>query len=176
MEPEQAIDTKETAEERPQINAQFPLYRYQLREVKLWETHIERLAEAAEKKPTGDLSMEARLEIELLPAAFSALLTVTVECAYNEEGARYRLVVAFQGTFQPRDDTIPLPTEEDLDSGLGATAFVLIWPYAREFVQNLTQRMQVQVRTLPMVDGISLASSFTAVDNEGSVEATANQE
>ncbi len=124
------------------------LFPWQLARVRLYEVLVERLAESkGAGKSTGTrLNTEVRLSLGAKAVVGQLSVTFTYP---NDESPTYRMHFTLEGMLVPVDSSTPLPTEEQLDKRLACTMLSLLWPYAREFAQDVMRRMEVPAFLLP---------------------------
>lgn len=84
----------------------------------------------------GALRIEVRFHVQSYDSAAPPVLLFSIECAFEVE---YELAEGFH------------PTPDSVDAFKDGNAIFNCWPYAREFVQNVTSRMEMNPPALPLL-------------------------
>lgn len=126
----------------------FPL---QLTGLRIHEVSAQRTT--PEGPPTKGLPLSIRLVVpDTAPKSpelpVIALFETTVP---GEDGRACKILLSLEGIFQQAPDAEPLPpaTLKDFQA---RHALVLIWPYLRQYLFDLTTKLGLKVPPLPVVD------------------------
>jgi len=132
----------------PVDDIEFPL---QLIGLRIHEVTVQRTTR--EEPPPKGLPLSIRL---LAPETDSdsperSVLAVFETTAPDREGRACKIFLSLEGTFHQAADAGPLPlaTSKDFE---GRHALVLLWPYLRQYLFDLTTKLDLRVPPLPVVD------------------------
>jgi hypothetical protein len=111
---------------------------------------------------SGVLRIEARLQVQGHDSSDPTKLVFNVECAFDLD---YQI-----------QDQLFQPKPESLAAFKDGNAIFNMWPYAREFVNNLISRMELNTHPLPLLRIVPKKSEPVKQQNTEAVPALAEVE
>jgi len=136
---------------------------FQLADIRLWEIRAERW------DPDREMPEEFPLSILLYtgnepPDAEEFGLLLTFETAFLSDGSpECTIFLAIEGRFQAVVDMGTIKPEV-IEQFKSADAVVLFWPYLRQMLHDITNRMRLEVPPLPIIDPRTLVQYMSTND------------
>jgi len=134
------------------VTSAFP---FQLTDVRLFHVSTERHIPEQEGEEPPSLSI-LLIKGEELPTSpeFSLWLQFEAELPHGD-APECSISLSIEGCFRAVVDPTTLKPEV-IDRFKAADAILLLWPYMRESLHNLTDRMRLKVPPLPVIDARAL--------------------
>jgi len=163
---------------------QLDLYPLQLVDVRLYEALIERFEpdESVETEEEAESESEVKTQLALgidlnvvkRPSRHASVFLGLHIKHPSEQAPELCLVFVLEGLFESQVDLEDIGQElwqefEDL------SAINLLWPYARECMQNLTSRMRIDLPLLPTVNRLKIIRTDSKVGT-GTFQASLDKE
>ena len=136
------------------------LYPIQLIDVRLYEIFVERVATADDQGDEEEGHSPPLIKIETgffrdPPRHIVARLTLDIQGPQGDN-PHIRMHVSIEGLFEVLVESLDHLGESTLEEFERRSAVALLWPYAREHVHNLFQRMRVYFPLLPTLNVLAL--------------------
>lgn len=145
-----------TSSKPKETHVAFPL---QLKSLRLHEVMARRV------QPSKPLPRELALTVKLVspeqPEGDSAhTIQVVFETeAPDAEGRTCRIHLSLEARFEKEPDSTPL-SPSDIAEFEAKDAIVLLWPYLRQYLFDLTTKLELRVPPLPVIDPRALVASL----------------
>jgi preprotein translocase subunit SecB len=135
---------------------ELKLYPFQLLDVRLYEIQVERFKDKGpEIKSKEGIPLLLHTEIKN-PSEKRAAYFLTLEFSGPLEGnPEYKIRLTVEGMFETEEniDNLNPEIKKDFEDHSG---LYLIWPYARECIQNLAARMRENLPLLPTLNRLKI--------------------
>jgi len=159
---------KDKLPEAKEVKELFP---FQLADVRLFEVHAEHCPAGNEKPEDAVFGFSLKHSVEPPEAKeFGILLTFEGKISGGEKDA-CKMRVGVEGTFITTVDPSLLKTDV-IERFRRLDAAVLLWPYLRQYVNDLTNRMGLGLPPLPTLDVRAILLSGKKNVQPPAVEAT----
>ena len=128
---------------------------FQLADIRLFNVSTERHAPEQEGEEAPSLTI-VLIKGEEPPTAseFSLWLEFEADLPHSD-APEYSISLSIEGRFRAAVDPVALKPEV-IERFKAADAILLLWPYLRETLHNLTDRMRLEVPLLPVIDARAL--------------------
>ena len=131
---------------------------FQLQDVRIYE--VSATVEVGEFEEDASLPLEVGLVSDEAPPEaeeFGLLLTFGTSKPVGPQRA-YAIHIAIEGRFQLIPEAEP-PSVELVERFRARDAIVLLWPYLRQALHDLTTRMRIDMAPLPVIDARALVQT-----------------
>jgi preprotein translocase subunit SecB len=151
---------QDTDKQEQKLSALFP---FQLVDIRLYEIRAERWDPDQETPAEFPISILLHTGDEP-PDAEKFGLLLTFETAFPSDGSpECTIFLAIEGLFEAVVDTGTIKPEV-IEQFKSADAVVLFWPYLRQMLHDITNRMQLGVPPLPIIDPRTLVQHMSTND------------
>jgi len=128
---------------------------FQLTDVRLFQVKVERHTPEQEGEEPPSLSV-LLIKGEAPPTASEFSLWLQFETEWpHSDASKCSISLSMEGYFKAIVDPTALKAEV-IDRFKEADAILLLWPYLRETLHSLTERMRLEVPPLPVIDARAL--------------------
>lgn len=147
-------DTLSSSNKAQQVAARF--FPFQMMDVRIREIHANLYAPAEEEEPEPSIEFLIEADEPNTDEEFSVRLLFDAQHVSIED-ERFNLSVILEGYF------VPIVEPETIDQQVAQRfktrdVVMVLWPYLREAVHNITQRMQIDMPLLPVITPQQLSS------------------
>jgi len=150
--------------------AQVPLYLYpfQLTDVSLHEIVV------THHDPDQAEQEEVPLKLRLIigsepPDADEFGLLLTFETTVPVDEPEYDIFLAIEGSFEATPE-VEIPDPETIERFKSSDAAILLWPYLRQTLHDITTRMRLGLPPLPIIDPRALVEPPFSEETEEDAE------
>jgi preprotein translocase subunit SecB len=133
------------------IDQTMPLFPFRLMDVRLYEVHTEHCEIKEKKQEDAKFGFSLRHGNEPLDSKEFGILLVFEGMVPTGKQTGCQLKVSVEGQFATTVD--PKSLKEDVIKQFrGLDSAVLLWPYLRQYVHDLTSRLGLELPPLPTID------------------------
>jgi preprotein translocase subunit SecB len=152
--------TKATKAKSGSRSRPLSLFPFQLADVRLYEISVDRCApgDAAVTPTPVTIALKSQ-EPSQQKKEFGLLLTFDASFPLDEKPA-CNIHLAIEGIFRAVVD-IKTVKPDVIQRFKSTEAMILFWPYLRQYLYDVTQRMKLPIPPLPIIDPFALAGAVS---------------
>lgn len=129
----------------------IPLFPFQLNDVRLYEIFARRCDPDTKLKETAPISIDLSSPIdEEITEEFGLLLTFKTNLPL-EDNLKCEVELSIEGIFHTQVNIDEIEPEV-ITQFISQDAIVLFWPYLRQYLHDLTEKMRLGMTPLPIID------------------------
>ena len=147
------MSSKKRKSKTEKLDPRASLFPFQLVDVRLYEINVER-CEHKEDEEDVEPGLKVLLHSGSEPTEaeeFALLLTFETNFVFEDKSPTCKLFMAIEGFFVSVVDMDTIKPEV-VSRFKEADALILLWPYLREMLYDLTTRLRLDVPPIPIVD------------------------
>jgi preprotein translocase subunit SecB len=161
------MSSKKEKKKKETLDPKASLFPFQLVDVRLYEINVERCEPQKENESeVPDLKVLLHSGSEPPEAEnFSLLLTFETNFLFEDNTPTCKLFMAIEGFFVSVVDVDTIKPEV-VSRFKETDALILLWPYLRQMLHDLTTRLRLDVPPLPLIDPGTLVTFVSQDESE----------